>query len=56
MNAEHLKSMWRTGIRMLGYGMAVALVGAALASIVKTMVKANDDYRIDAMFEDLPCQ
>ena len=54
MTVKQLKHMWRAGIRMLGYGMAVAFAGAALASIVKTIVKANDGYRIDMMFEDLP--
>lgn len=54
MNVEQLKYMWRAGIRMLGYGSAIALAGAALAFIVKTVVKANDAYRIDMMFEDLP--
>lgn len=54
MTVKQLKRMWLAGIRMLGYGMAVAFTGAALASIVTTIVKANDDYRTDMMFEDLP--
>ncbi|WP_157775218.1 hypothetical protein [Bifidobacterium choerinum] len=53
MSVDQLKRMWLAGVRMLGYGMAVALAGASLAAIVKTVVKANDDYRIDRMFEDL---
>ena len=54
MTVQQLKHLWLAGIRMLGYGMAVALAGAALVCIVKTIVKANDDYRTDMMFEDLP--
>lgn len=54
MTVKQLKRMWLAGVRMLGYGMALAFAGAALASIVKTIVKANDAYRTDMMFEDLP--
>ena len=54
MTVKQLKRMWLAGVRLLGYGMAVAFAGAALVCIVKTIVKANGDYRIDMMFEDLP--
>lgn len=54
MTVKQLKCMWLAGIRLLGYGMAVAFAGAALVCIVKTIVKANGDYRTDMMFEDLP--
>lgn len=30
MTVKQLKHMWRAGIRMLGYGMAVAFAGAAI--------------------------
>lgn len=54
MTVRQLKRMGLAGIRTLGYGMVVALAGSSLAAIVKTVVKTNDDYRIDMMCEDLP--